>query len=178
MMGYLRLAFVLIFSVSSQVALGEPPAPQEASQQEEQAQPECREAGANGPEEVVRLLYQRYPPGGGKVIENEPQGVLRKYFDGELAALFFRDHQCKVKEQGVCRLDASTMYDSQDPGAGDLLVCRMDAAKYTVAVHFWGGNGRMTVTYQLRRTGAGWRISNMLYPNGRTIMHALSVPFP
>lgn len=143
--------------------------------QAEQAAPECQEAGASGPESVVRTLYERYPAGGRKVIENEPEAVLRMYFDDKLAGLFVRDHECKVREQGVCRLDASTMYDSQDPGAGDLRVCAMDPVRHTVAVHFWGGGPeRTTVTYLLIRTASGWRISNMLYARGRPIVDALS----
>ncbi len=163
------------------VALGtaacdrQPPAQPEIAQKEEQAAPECQEAGASGPESVVRTLYERYPAGGRKVIENEPEQVLRMYFDDKLAGLFVRDHACKIREQGVCRLDASTMYDSQDPGGGDLRVCAMDPVRHTVAVHFWGvGPERTTVTYLLIRTASGWRISNMLYARGRSIVDALS----
>lgn len=140
----------------------------EAAQQEsavKQTLPACREAGAGGPEDVVRALYRAYPPVDHptKFLTLEPKEVLSKYFAGKPAELLAQIRQCSKRTGDDCGPGYDLMYDSNAVEISDLRICAMAGGKKTVTVQFRDAGRPKFVTYELTHTSSGWRIADILY---------------
>jgi hypothetical protein len=100
------------------------------------------------------------------VLIHEPREVLARYFDDSLVALILADRQCAVREREPCKINFSPLWDSQDPAASDLQV-RSTPDSTVVAVSFRrGASKRAALSFRMRQTARGWRISDITYEWG------------
>lgn len=124
---------------------------------------------------LVERLYQDFafetsdsaPPPGVESLEDQPKAVLERYFDPKLSELLIRDRECAARTGSICNLDASILWDSQDP-AGTKASIRPGDSPETVFVtltHFNGQSSRLT--FILVKSGSGWKISDIHYGSGR-----------
>ena len=125
---------------------------------------ECQQAKKGEPESVVQDLYKNYTWNVRKAnaIQNEPKEVLSKYFDKNLASLLFKNHECQVREQGICNIDTDILYAAQDFEITDFRICAMSADNM-VSVRFKNMGVPQVVKFKLSSTAAGWRVSNICY---------------
>lgn len=135
--------------------------PQASPEKKLAPMPKCEEAKAGGPEEVVRTLYLQYPFEGKKTIQIEPEEALRKFFDKRLTGLLTENLDCQNSSYEICALDWSIMYVAQDAQITDLRVCEMDPGQHTGNVQFRNFGEPQIVPYELVKTDAGWRISDI-----------------
>ncbi len=124
--------------------------------------PPCKEAAQGGPEEVVRRLYGAYPFDG-KAVDNEPEQVLRVYFDANLTSHFLKNQQCFKNTRDVCGIDVSLLYNAQDGEITDLKVCEMNAGTHVVDVQFRNTGDPQVVSYTLISTNSGWRVADVVF---------------
>jgi hypothetical protein len=92
---------------------------------------------------------------------------IEKLFDKELADLIWRD---LVEANGeVGRMEGHYLYDAQDNEVKNLQVrtveSKGDRAR-VLATWQWPGGAKGRAEFQLRSTKDGWRIGNIVYPNG------------
>lgn len=85
-----------------------------------------------------------------------------------LAALFKRDHDCEVKERGVCALDWDFIIDGQDWRLSKIdvgaLVVAGDKATVTVSFDNYGTTCR-NIYYFVRENGA-WKVDDIEMKRG------------
>jgi hypothetical protein len=128
-------------------------------------------AAADAAVSIVQRLYQDFAwetviaeptePG----LIDQPREVLKEYFDERLTALIIEDRRCAEITHEICRLDFMPLWDAQDIGATDLAIHPTpDPSRVEVTFRFAGAKVETKLTYQLVRSTAGWRISNITSP--------------
>lgn len=123
------------------------------------------------PEAVVASLYRAYAwelvertEGlGGPSFLDTPAAALEAWFTPALAGALAADRACVERTRELCRIDASPLWGSQDPGA-DALAIRPGAAEGEVEVRIaHPGGGAVALRFVLlRRADGAWRIADIL----------------
>ena len=123
---------------------------------------------------VVRSLYEKFA--GDAVLEDplpqkdlleQSRVVLLRYFTPELSSLILRDRDCAARNQGICGLDFSPIWDSQDPtGVTVKMTGESALGQVHVTVRYPNGEKRDLV-FRLIKTNAGWRIIDIIYSGDR-----------
>lgn len=100
----------------------------------------------------------------GKPLSQQERPILQRYFDEELASLLVEDRQCIGQTGEICNVDFDPIFASQDPAAIALSI--RSAPNDIVAVEFtYPSSGeKVRLEYQLAKSQAGWRISDIRYP--------------
>lgn len=124
--------------------------------------------------EVVKSLYSRYQFGGHHAIQAEARGVLRHYFDRKLTELILSNQKCEQEELGVCRISANILYHAQDATITDLRICTNLSGEDVVDVRFKNFGVAEQVKFKLTKVSDRWKISNILYQDGSSLMLMLS----
>ena len=125
------------------------------------------------PASIVARLYEDYA---WEAVEgNEHNGLglmqassstLGKYFDPALTTLIVRDRECAEHTHQICRLDFLPIWDSQDPAAiGLTLNATKDPSVVQVRFTYPGNQKQVELTYSLKNSPAGWRITNITGAN-------------
>ncbi len=121
---------------------------------------------SNDPAAFVRSLYEAEHDA---VYLAESRADLERTFDAPLADLIWRD---KVDAMGeVGRMDANWLSDAQDDDVKNLRIETIENK---------GDRARVranSIEFQLRRVRDGWRIINVIYPDG-DFMSYMKAPFP
>jgi hypothetical protein len=134
----------------------------------------CGKPEKGGPARVVQTLYREFPWNGSKVVDHQPRKVLSRFFTSSVTDLLVRDYECTVREQGVCRIDWMMLYATQDPDISELRVCAADPVTRSVGVWFKNNGAVVSLTYEMEKTPAGWRITDIHYPRGPSLLEVLS----
>lgn len=130
---------------------------------------------ASSPEEFIRSLYRFHQPGKETQDWFGDKQTLSKYFNNELTALFIKDDECAKREEGVCNLDFDPIYDAQDFDKETTNLHVAAVADQPDAFNVTFTNlGTRTLLYRLTNTPAGWRISDIKYPEGASLKEILS----
>ena len=133
---------------------------------------------SESPEHFIQRLYKEYLADYQQDkywLDNKEK--LLQYFDRNLNSLFLRDEKCKEKEQGICNLDFDPIIDAQDydekyPTNVDVKVVN---SEFPVKVKVVFTNmGPRTLIYEIKKTKKGWRISDIIYPEGKSLKEILS----
>ncbi|WIT11540.1 hypothetical protein PFX98_22040 [Paucibacter sediminis] len=113
-------------------------------------------------------------PIAGRGFLTESDAVWSRYFSPRLVKLLRDDRQCVSRTREICKLDFSPIWASQDPGAARLKVV-LGETPATVNVSFdYPGNGkRIGMKILLVRSGAGWLIDDIHYPDGQQLKKIL-----
>lgn len=134
---------------------------------------------SSDPAAFVRSLYdltQRGEPD--PLFQVKSRAALLRTFEGPIVDLIWRD---LVDAQGeVGRIDGHYLYDAQDTEIRNLRIRTLDNADgraRVVATFDFSPTESRTIEFQLRETPEGWRISNIVYPNGN-FMDWLKADFP
>lgn len=128
------------------------------------------------PAAIIRLFYQDHPPE--RSIDLGDFKELSKYFTEKLARLFVQDSECAGKSESICNLDFDPFIDAQDwndsipfkititpgPSGADIT--------FRVNVNVTG----KTLVYHVQKTSSGWRISDIVFPTGGSLVALLSTP--
>jgi hypothetical protein len=174
-----RLLPVLIMGATASVQCGTPAS--EASPRATRDVPvirECLEAPPSGPSSAVNALYKAYPPEGNRAPQNESKDVLLRFFDEKVAELFVRERECRRRTEDLCNITMSVLYAAQDTGVSAFRVCAPREEDGSVEVRFVNLGSPVTLRFETRKTPLGWRISDIRYPDGSTLLEMLSAPFP
>lgn len=124
------------------------------------------------PEEVVTGLYEAYPEM--VPLVSRDFGVLRRYFDESLVALFAEEVECRKRQKyPVCRIDWDVLYDTQDEG-GDPAIGSFDAETHQVPVAI-GNDPHRVLRFQMTKNPDGWRVNDILYED-TTLREVLGQP--
>lgn len=106
----------------------------------------------------------------GAEITDQPEPVLRHYFDKELSRLIVKEAVCLRQHRGeLCNLEFEPLYGSQDPAAEDLLILPHAADQIWVEYTYPATRAKITIQYRLRHTAQGWRITDIVYPNANQL---------
>jgi hypothetical protein len=95
---------------------------------------------------------------------------LDKYFDRNLANLIWKDLTTHRNEYGV--IDFDIFYNTQDPLIKNVSVGqpKINGAKATVSVSFYNAAAKEIVVYMLVKQNGEWKISDIKYRNGDTLL--------
>ncbi|MGZ3237835.1 MAG: DUF3828 domain-containing protein [Burkholderiaceae bacterium] len=120
--------------------------------------------------QVVAQLYRDFaweavieePNWDGHTLVELSRASLEKYFDPKLSSLLIKDSECGQRIHEICKLDFSPIWSSQDPvGASGLKVKRTDDPSVVDVYFSYPSREVIKLTYQLKKTPRGWRISDI-----------------
>jgi len=104
---------------------------------------------------------------------------LSQYFDQNLTLLFLRDEKCKEKNHEICSLDSDPIIDAQDFDEKYPVNLKVEtvrtAPRLRLKVIFTNIDTRI-IFYDLQHTKAGWRVRDIIYPDGHSLKKLLSQP--
>jgi len=127
-------------------------------------------APLNSPEALVRAIYANHQPWNNREIDIDSPVALSNYFDDELTDLFAQMWARQARSHDVCGLDGDPFLDAQDYDE-DLkpeLRIRTLSTRTPVVVEatfrlFNNSTERRTLRYYLRKTGHGWKVTDIIY---------------
>lgn len=141
------------------------------------------------PTEIVFKLYRDYAweaimagHSSDALLFEQEQGVLEQYFDEKLTSLILKDRAC-AKKEGICNLDFSPIWASQDPSAADLTITETNEQNIILVKFYRPGNDeKIELKYHVTKTTKGWKISDIVGrgKNGKSwsLVSILSRPEP
>lgn len=127
-------------------------------------------------EDLVRKIYKDHRPTKGASILDKKE-TLSKYFDREMTDLFLKDYACSKRTGEVCNLDYDPIYNTQEISDAEpkLQIKKLSSTKDTASFEVDFDNyGPVKLTYQLRKTESGWRVSDIVDEEGGSLKKALS----
>ena len=131
---------------------------------------------------VVVHLYRDFaweavveePTSSGPGLLDQPRQVLAQYFDNNLVSLILKDRACTARTEGVCNLEFMPIWASQDPGATQLKVLpTIDPSVVSVKFRYPSTNELIELTYRLSKTRSGWRVRDIDYSSGPSLLNIL-----
>jgi hypothetical protein len=131
-----------------------------------------RSTRAVSPRQVVINLYAQHKKRS-PFFQTRSRALLDKFFDKTLAGLLWRDAHSAGDEVGA--LDGDPLFDAQDMEIKNFLVGSetVGAQAAEVPVTFENFGVKHTITFQLVAQSNGWKISNLLYDDGVSIVDIL-----
>jgi Protein of unknown function (DUF3828) len=129
------------------------------------------------PEAVVKELYRVHNNGRGHVFEKRGRKQQQKFFEQTLAALIWKNLS-ETPEGEVGNIDFDPLFNSQDAQIRNFRVgaSATNGHAATVPVTFMNYDRKVTVTFRLVNTKAGWKVSNIDYGGGSDLVRVLSQP--
>lgn len=132
-----------------------------------------------GPDSVVQKLYAVHKNGNGQLFSKQSKTLIFQFFDKNLAELLWKN-LTETPEDEVGNLDFDPLYNAQDIQITRLKVAKpkITGVKANVKVSF-DNYGTMThVSFPMVKTPDGWRIANVVYADGSSLVKILSAPIP
>jgi ABC-type transporter MlaC component len=122
------------------------------------------------PDALLRDLYKVHGQKNSNILSNKSRKLLDKYFDRNLANLIWKDLTTHRNEYGV--IDFDIFYNTQDPLIKNVSVAqpKIKGANATVSVSFSNSGVKEIVVYTLVRQNGAWKISDIKYRNGDTLL--------
>ena len=138
-----------------------------------------KKSSTSSPTTFLKNLYRAHDNRKGPFFEKTTKQSLAKYFDSKLTELIWKDATETPKDM-VGRLDFDPFYYTQDPLITDFKIGepKITQNKAVVVVRFKNTHKPQSITYHLRKTGDGWKIQNLYYPDGDNLIKILSMPIP
>jgi len=120
-------------------------------------------------EPLVADLYKQHDADKGPFREKK-RAVVDKYFAKPLADLIWKDKQTPEGEMGA--IDFDPLYDAQDVGAKKFSVGKstVNGDNAAVPVTYENYGEKKTITYQMVRQGDSWKIADIKYQGGFTLL--------
>lgn len=124
------------------------------------------------PEVVVANLYKQHKKAS-PFFQTRSRAILDKYFDKQLADLLWKD--ANTKREDVGPLNGDPLYNAQDMEIKKFVIGKAaitgKAAKLKVS--FVNFDRNEEILFDLVSTPAGWRVSNLTYADGTTLIGIL-----
>jgi Protein of unknown function (DUF3828) len=115
----------------------------------------------------VEGIYKPYLKKGFKGTDYSRPAYLRRTFEPVLAGAIIKDMAAAAKRMEVPTLDGDPFLDAQDWEISDLAVdVKTMGSKATATVKFTNIREPRTITLDLVKTPAGWRIAEINAPSG------------
>ena len=114
-------------------------------------------------------LYKAQKQNRGPFFQTRSRALVDKYFDKSLGDLIWKDARTSKGEVGV--IDGDPLYDAQDMEIKKFAIAkpRMEEGRALVDVTFENFGEKKTITYIVVKGPAGWRITDIVYAEGRTL---------
>jgi hypothetical protein len=127
-------------------------------------------AQQSAPDAVVKDLYKTHDKNNGAILDGKSRKLLDKYFDKTLADYMWKDLTTHQDEVGV--LDFDPFYNAQDVEIKNFNVGqpKIEGDKAIVPVTFQNFDRKDTLTYTLARQNSAWKISDIKYTDGSTLV--------
>ena len=120
------------------------------------------------PQEFLEAIYRPYLDKNFKGTNLDKPADVRRYFTQPLANAILKDRAAAAKRNEVPSLDGDPFIDAQDWEMSNLKidVKPIGPDKATGVVNFTNAGTAKTITLELVKTAAGWRISEINAPSG------------
>ncbi|HEX8369243.1 MAG TPA: DUF3828 domain-containing protein [Pyrinomonadaceae bacterium] len=127
-------------------------------------------AEKTAPDALVKDLYKTHDKDNGAILDGKSRRLLDKYFDKTLADFIWKDLTTHKDEVGV--LDFDPFYNAQDIRIKNFNVGapKVEGDKASVPVTFQNFDRKETLNYALRRQTGAWKISDIKYTNGESLV--------
>jgi hypothetical protein len=105
-----------------------------------------------------------------RIVNNKNRRYLDEYFDKNLANLIWNDLTMHQDEIGV--IDFDLFYATQDPQITNLRIgqAQIINGKATIRVTFNNAGAKETVIYLLTQANDKWKIADIKYSNGESLL--------
>ncbi|HEY9695357.1 MAG TPA: DUF3828 domain-containing protein [Oculatellaceae cyanobacterium] len=126
------------------------------------------------PNNLVRNLYKQHDAQKSPFFQSKNRALVDKYFTLKLADLIWKD---SINSQGqVGALDSDPLYNSQDPQPKNFAVTttKISQDEATVLASFLNYSRKETISFALVQQNGNWKIADIKYGNGNTLLKLLS----
>lgn len=129
------------------------------------------------PSALVGELYRVHRNGYGGVFDRKGRRLQQRFFDDNLARLIWKD-LTETPADMVGHLDFDPLYNAQDIHVTRFRVgaAVVEGDRATVPVTFNNYDRRERLKFSLVRTPAGWKVSDIDYGAGTTLLKILNEP--
>lgn len=126
------------------------------------------------PDALVRDLHKEHDADRSPFFQSKDRARLDKYFVKATADLIWKDSTA-----GTAVLNADPLYDSHDPAPKSFAVGqpKIENDTATVVVTFVNYGVKETVTYRLVKENAAWKIADIQYKDGRSLLKMFKEDF-
>lgn len=140
----------------------------------EQKTAEAPASQTTAPDALVKDLYKQHDADKGPFFQKKNRALVDKYFAREFADLIWEDATNPKVETGA--FDADPLYNSQDPQPKNFNVGapKVDNDRADVVASFVNYNEKQTVTFSLARQGGDWKITDIKYKDGTSLLKVLN----
>jgi len=116
--------------------------------------------------DLYRVHNQKHSP----FFQTRNRALLDKYFEKPLADLIWKDARSSKGEVGV--IDGDPLYDAQDVEIKKFAIAkpRLEEGRAMVDATFENLGQKKTITYIVVKGKVGWRIRDIVYGEGRTLL--------
>jgi Protein of unknown function (DUF3828) len=125
------------------------------------------------PDTLVANLYKAHKQKHSPFFQTRSHALLYKYFEKTLADMIWKDAVHSKKEVGA--IDGDPLYDAQDMEIKKFQIQKavQENSKAKVNVTFENFGQKKTIAFVLINGTTGWRISDIEYGEGRTLVSEL-----
>jgi hypothetical protein len=125
-------------------------------------------------DKLVAELYRVHKGKSDPLQYPQSQRLLGHYFVNPLLQLYLKDQRQSKGEVG--KIDFDPLYDAQDFQITNFHLVRLDNSegKELVAARFKNIGVDTEIVFEMRKTKTGWRIADIKYKDGRTLMTILN----
>ena len=125
------------------------------------------------PEELVAKLYQVHKGKSDPLQYPHSEKLLGNYFSDPLLKLYLTDQRQSKGEVG--KIDFDPLYDAQDFKITNFKIVRLNSkdGDEMVAARFKNIGVDEEIVFEMRKIKTGWRIADIKYKDGRTLMNLL-----
>lgn len=122
------------------------------------------------PEALVADLYKAHDGKKSPFFQTKDRALVDKYFTKPLADLIWKDATTAKDEVGA--IDGDPLYNAQDTEIKNFAVGKgvVTGESARVAVTFTNFGEKKTIDYELKLVGGNWKIDNILYGKGDSLM--------
>lgn len=136
------------------------------------------ESQSSAGEALVADLYKQHDAKKSPFFQTKNRALLDKYFTKELADLIWKDATASKGEVGA--IDGDPLYNAQDMEIKGFAIGKatMGPDIATVPVTFTNFGDKKTVTFSLKMENNAWKISNIGYGDGDSLLKWLQDTYP
>lgn len=128
------------------------------------------ESQTTTPEALVSDLYKQHDAKKSPFFQTKNRALLDKYFTKTLADLIWKDATTSKNEVGA--IDGDPLYNAQDMEIKNFSVGKADVKgdAANLPVTFTNFGEKKTINFSLKRASGAWKIDNILYGDGDSLM--------
>ena len=135
-------------------------------------------SAAASPAALIRDLYRLHNKGYGPIFDGKSRKHIERYFDRPLADLLSKNIIGPPSGE-VGNLDFDPLFNAQDLSLSEFRIgeARIRRDMATSLVRFKNDGRKVRITFHLRKRATGWKITDLDYGGGETLVKILKKPF-